>query len=66
MKERNQRLAHVAKEYGKIFREQEDWKTSLAKYQEAKELMEKAGMNTLEIYQLLLEDIKLVEDKVTG
>lgn len=40
-----------------------DWKASLAKYKQSKELMEKAGMDGLDIYKALLEELKVAESK---
>lgn len=64
MNDRNQGVALVTYELGRVLRVQKEWKASLEKYLEAKKLMEETGMDVIEMYQALLEDIKLVESKI--
>lgn len=63
MKERNFKLSLVTFEFGRVLRMLNDWKASLAKYKQSKELMEKAGMDGLDIYKALLEELKVAESK---
>lgn len=62
--ELRQSIAVVMYEQGRLFQYLERWGESLAKYEEAKEIMEKNDMTDRSVYEALLENVKLVKEKL--
>ena len=63
---RNQCIAVVTYEQGRIFQNQGKWEESIKKYKSAKALMERNFMTDLSMYEALQKNLQDIQEKKEG
>lgn len=64
--DRNQCIAIVTYEQGRLLQNQEKWAESMKKYEDAKALMERNFMTELSVYDALKKNVQLIQAREEG